>query len=64
MNNVNTSKDAIFSCDSTNLPNNFQELALESYNNHGVFYITGIYTRSEVEVLRNDLDLFERSGSE
>ena len=41
----------IFTCDVRNLPNNFVDLASRSYNNYGVFYITGIYSRNEVNTL-------------
>jgi hypothetical protein len=64
VNNVNSSKDVIFTCDINNLQSNFQKLAIKSYNNHGLFYITGIYSRNEVNLLRNDLDLlYKETGN-
>ena len=64
MNNLNASKDSIYTCDINNLQSNFQKLAIKSYNNHGVFYITGIYSKNEVEILRNNLDLlYKENGS-
>lgn len=64
MHNFNSSSDEIFSCDVGNLPINFQELAIESYNKYGVFYITGLYTKTEIKVLRNELDLLYKESEE
>ena len=62
MNNFNASKDSIYTCDINNLQSNFQKLAIKSFNNHGVFYITGIYSKNEVEILRNNLDLLYKEN--
>tara|TARA_B100000787_G_C16186275_1_gene294842 strand:+ start:301 stop:1320 length:1020 start_codon:yes stop_codon:yes gene_type:complete len=63
MNNFFSSKNKIFTCDVTNLSNNFHELAIESYNKYGVFFITGVYTSSQINQLRNELDvIFNESG--
>ena len=54
----------IFTCDVRNLPNNFVDLASRSYNNYGVFYITGIYSRNEVKELRSNIDtLYKEDGN-
>jgi len=64
MNNINSSKNEIFTCDASNLQSNFKELAIESYHNYGAFYITGIYSKNEVKVLRNNIDLlYKEVGS-
>ncbi|MDC1447733.1 phytanoyl-CoA dioxygenase family protein [Candidatus Thioglobus sp.] len=55
--NFFSNKNKIFSCDVSNLPDNFKELAIESYNNYGIFYITGLYSQSEIAILRNELNL-------
>lgn len=57
MNNFFSNKNKIFTCDVTNLSKNFHELAIESYNKYGVFFITGVYTSSQIKQLRNELDL-------
>jgi len=57
MRNFFSTKNKIFSCDVSNLPDNFKELAIDSYNNYGLFYITGLYSQSEIEILRNELNL-------
>jgi len=64
VNNKNSTKDLIYTCDAASLPSNFKELAIESYNNYGAFYLTGIYSKNEVEIIRNNLDLlYKESGN-
>jgi hypothetical protein len=64
MNNKNSTKNLIYTCDINNLQSNFKELSIDSYNNHGAFYITGIYSKSEVAILRNNLDLlYKKKGN-
>jgi hypothetical protein len=60
---LNTNCIDIFSCDVSNPPGNYKHLAEQSYKNYGVFFLKGVFSKSEVKLLRNDSDqLFNENG--
>jgi hypothetical protein len=53
----------IFSCNVNNLPSNYEQLAKNSYNKYGVFFIKGVVSRAETNRIRSHADqLFGEAG--
>ncbi len=56
MSHFDTNYDNVFSCDIDNLPSNYTKLASQSFEKYGVFFLRGVFSKSEIKSLREDAD--------
>jgi len=56
MSSFDNNDDCIFSCNIDDLPSNYTKLAIQSYEKYGVFFLRGVFSKSEIKSLREDAD--------